>query len=297
MDSKKWIKKNISNDRKLFSKKVHLLLIDCQKDFCFLQGSLFVQGATEDCVRSAKFIYQNVYNLHNIFLTLDTHPFYHIANPAFWLKKDNELVPPFTTITNRDLSTKKLFPNPEVMQYLSQFVKYEDLCEYVRLYCNLWEQLDFDFCVWPFHCLEGTQGQILVGGIEEACFFHFSVTKKTPSFLQKGNKSILEENYSPFSSVSISDPKFSILADRNFFPAEKLLECDMLLVAGQALDFCVYSTVYDLTKKSNMSTQIFVLSDCTSSIHVENQKDIQKKLEKRNVSFVTSEEITKLLSV
>src|SRR5512132_178667 len=54
--------------------RVHLLLIDVQKDFCFPEGSLYVAGrsgtgAIDDSRRIAGFIYQNLDVLTQITVT------------------------------------------------------------------------------------------------------------------------------------------------------------------------------------------------------------------------------------
>ena len=46
-------------------RRVHLLLIDVQKDFCFPEGSLYVAGrsgtgAVDDARRIAEFVYRNL---------------------------------------------------------------------------------------------------------------------------------------------------------------------------------------------------------------------------------------------
>src|ERR1700751_3956672 len=52
-------------------KRVHLLLIDVQKDFCFPEGTLYVagrsgRGALDDNQRIAEFIYRNLGVLTNV---------------------------------------------------------------------------------------------------------------------------------------------------------------------------------------------------------------------------------------
>lgn len=50
---------------------VHLLLVDCQKDFCLPEGNLYVggrsgRGAIEDNRRIAEFIYRNLARITNL---------------------------------------------------------------------------------------------------------------------------------------------------------------------------------------------------------------------------------------
>src|SRR5678815_4260417 len=74
-------------------RRVVLLVIDAQKDFCFPRGSLFVggrsgTGAIDDNDRLARFVYRNLGTLTEIVCTLDTHsPFQilsliHISEPT-----------------------------------------------------------------------------------------------------------------------------------------------------------------------------------------------------------------------
>src|SRR5688572_30889008 len=57
--------------------RIHLLLIDLQKDFCFPEGALYVGGRSgrgdmEDNDRIARFIYRKVEVLNDITVTLDS---------------------------------------------------------------------------------------------------------------------------------------------------------------------------------------------------------------------------------
>ena len=59
--------------------RVHLLLIDVQKDFCFPEGSLYVggrsgQGAVEDSARIAELLYRNLGRITNVTTTHITFP-------------------------------------------------------------------------------------------------------------------------------------------------------------------------------------------------------------------------------
>src|SRR5690242_2682576 len=58
-------------------RRVHLLLIDVQKDFCFPEGSLYIAGrsgtgAVDDSRRIAEFVYRNLGAITDITTTLDT---------------------------------------------------------------------------------------------------------------------------------------------------------------------------------------------------------------------------------
>src|ERR1051325_3626374 len=58
--------------------RVHLLLIDVQKDFCFPEGTLYVAGrsgtgAIDDSRRIAELVYRNLGAITEITTTLHTH--------------------------------------------------------------------------------------------------------------------------------------------------------------------------------------------------------------------------------
>src|SRR6476469_2973608 len=85
-------------------KRVHLLLIDVQKDFCFPEGTLYVagrsgKGAIDDSRRIAEFIYANLGAITDITTTLDTHLAYQIFFPSFWIDQAGAPPQPFRTIT------------------------------------------------------------------------------------------------------------------------------------------------------------------------------------------------------
>src|SRR3954451_23929382 len=81
-------------------RRVHLLLIDVQKDFCFPEGTLYVAGrsgtgAVDDSRRIAELIYKNLGAITDITTTLDTHLAYQIFFPSFWLDKAGAQLQPF----------------------------------------------------------------------------------------------------------------------------------------------------------------------------------------------------------
>ena len=71
------------NRGRLGALRVHLLLIDVQKDFCFPEGTLYVagrsgRGAVDDSRRIAELVYRNLDVFTDITTTLDTHLAYQI---------------------------------------------------------------------------------------------------------------------------------------------------------------------------------------------------------------------------
>ena len=71
------------------ARKVHLLMIDPQNDFCIAngpggeKGALVVGGADQDMARLASFITKNQKRIEEIHCTLDSHQSVHIAHSTY----------------------------------------------------------------------------------------------------------------------------------------------------------------------------------------------------------------------
>src|SRR5215210_1789981 len=97
--------------------RVHLLLIDVQKDFCFPEGSLYVAGrsgtgAIDDSRRIAELIYRNLGALTDVTTTMDTHLAYQIFFPSFWLDRDDKPLTAHRVVTSEQIAGGEARPNP-----------------------------------------------------------------------------------------------------------------------------------------------------------------------------------------
>src|SRR5690606_3733539 len=104
--------------------RVHLLLIDLQKDFCFPEGTLYVggrsgRGAVEDNDRIARFIYRNLGVISAITCTLDTHFPHQIFSPAFWVDAEGNPPPPNRQIIAEQIRAGEIRPNPALAPTLA----------------------------------------------------------------------------------------------------------------------------------------------------------------------------------
>ena len=85
-------------------KKIHLLIIDPQNDFCDPQnGNLYVPGAEQDMLRLATMVDRLRDKLADIHVTLDSHHMVDIAHPVFWRNSNGENTAPFSQITAADV--------------------------------------------------------------------------------------------------------------------------------------------------------------------------------------------------
>lgn len=258
-------------------RRVHLLVIDAQKDFCFPSGSLYVggrsgHGAIDDCRRLAEFIYRNLGTITAITTSLDTHIAEQIFFPAFWLDAASDVPPPHTVVHVEDLRTGALRPNPAIADWLCEG-DYAWLQAQVRFYCeSLARKGRYELYLWPFHCLLGSEGQTLAGLIHEAQLFHAFV-RQTQTWIEVKGDQPLTENYSILSPEVPQRHDGGRLAERNSRFIARLLAADAIVVAGEAASHCVKSTLDDLLEEIRvvdpaLSGKVYILQDCMSSVVV-----------------------------
>lgn len=255
--------------------RVHLLLIDVQKDFCFPEGSLYVSGrsgtgAVDDSRRIAEFIYGNLGAITDITTTLDTHLAYQIFFPSFWQDRDGAPLQPFRTITADQIAAGDVRPAPAMAKWLCSG-NYTWLCKQVLFYCQELERAGkYQLYLWPPHCLLGSDGHALAGVIHEARLFHaYARTAQSHVEVKGGNP--LTENYSVLRPEVLSRFDGAALAQRNTQFVQTLLSADAVYIAGQAASHCVKSTIDDLlgeiaAQDLSLAKKVYLLTDCMSAV-------------------------------
>jgi nicotinamidase-related amidase len=257
--------------------RVHLLLIDVQKDFCLPGGTLYVggrsgRGAIEDSDRIARFIYANLGVLTDITCTLDTHFPYQVFFPAFWLDRDDAPLGPHREVTTEQIRKGELRPNPAVAWWLCNG-NYSWLSRQVEYYCAELEKAGkYRLYLWPPHCILGGDGHALTGVVQEARMFHAFVRGSKDWMEVKGGNA-LTENYSVLAPEVLSRWDGAPLAQRNTQFIKTLLDSDVVVVAGQAASHCVKSSIDDLlaeikAKDEKLARKVYILEDCMSSVAV-----------------------------
>ena len=256
---------------------LHLLLIDCQKDFCFPEGSLYVggrsgAGALEDNARLAAFIYHNLAAITTITATMDTHTAYQIFSPAFWIDRDGAPLSAHTVIHAADIRAGTYRPNPDVAAWLCGG-DYDWLLNQVEFYCAALERAGkYDLYLWPPHCILGSEGYTLAGVVHEARLFH-SYARGAQSWTVTKGDNPLTENYSALRPEVLTRFDGQPLAAKNEAFIERLLRSDAIVIAGQAASHCVKSSVEDLLDEINardpaLAGKVYLLADCMSSVTV-----------------------------
>ena len=265
--------------------KVHLLLIDEQKDFCFPEGTLYVggrsgTGAIDDSRRTAEFIYRNLGVLTHITPTMDTHFPFQIFFPSFWVDENGNPLQPHDMLA-ADLTILRLgqpagqaAPNPAVAGFLCNG-NYGWLRKQAQFYCEkLAEGGRYQLYIWPEHCMLGSDGHTLVGVVQEARMFHSYVRQMQSEAEVKGGNP-LTENYSIFSPEVLLRFDGQVLASKNTRFIRTLMDADAVVIAGQAASHCVKSSIDHflaeiLAQDPDLAKKVYVLEDCTSAVAVPN---------------------------
>ena len=261
--------------------RIHLLLIDVQKDFCFPEGSLYVAGrsgtgAIDDSRRIAELIYRNLGAITDITTTLDTHLAFQIFFPSFWLERSDAPPSAHRVVTSDQIAAGEIRPNPAVAKWLCGG-NYTWLCKQVLHYTRELERAGkYQLYLWPPHCLLGSDGHALAGIVHEARLFHaFARTAQSTVEVKGGNP--LTENYSVLRPEVLSRFDGAALAQRNTSFVQTLLAADAVVIAGQAASHCVKSTIDDLLGEiaahdPRLASKVYLVTDCMSAVTVPDGK-------------------------
>lgn len=288
--AKKYGIKSAATDRK----RVGLLLIDVQNTFCLPDFELFVggksgRGATEDNIRLCEFIYRNLASITEIIPTMDSHTAMQIFHPIFWLNDAREHPEPATMISLAEVKQEIWKVNSDLAHSLTQ----KDVDKLKRHALHYVQKLSNDgkypLTIWPYHSMLGGIGHALVSAVEEAVFFHSIARKSSTSFELKGDNP-LTENYSVLSPEVLDTADGSAIAQKNTSLIQKLLDLDILIIAGQAKSHCVAWTIENLLTEinsldPNLAQKVYLLEDCMSPVVIPNVVDFSDRADEVFAKF------------
>ena len=234
---------------------IHLLIIDPQKDFCDPAGSLFVPGAQDDIVRLTALIERIGDKLDDIHVTLDSHHLVDVAHPIWWKDRAGKHPDPFTIITVeevRDGTWTTTIPG---------FFKRS--LEYVE---KLAENQRYPLCIWPPHCLIGSEGATVVPELFDALREWEGSCVAQVDYVTKGSNPFTE-HYSGV-QADVPDP-----SDPTTMLNTKLIttleEATTILISGEAGSHCVANTVTDIADNfgdESYVKKIVILEDTISPV-------------------------------
>jgi nicotinamidase-related amidase len=285
-----WAKQHQIQSAATDQMRVCLMAIDVQNTFCIPDFELFVggrsgMGAVEDNVRLCEFIYRNLGMITAIAPTLDTHTVAQIFHAAFWVDELGNHPPAMTMISLEDVEQGRWRVNPAIAPGLA--IDPDRLQAYGLHYTRQLSQASkYPLTIWPYHSMLGGIGHALVAAVEEACFFHNIARQSQTRFEIKGSNP-LTENYSALQAEVLLDQNHETIAAKNTSFLQKLLEFDLLIIAGQAKSHCVAWTIDDLLTEiqaidPKLAQKVFLLEDCSSPVVVPGVVDFT---EQANTAF------------
>jgi len=266
--------------------RVMLLIVDPQRDFVHMDGSLSVPGAIGDMQRLIEWIYRNTGEITSIAASLDTHTRKMIFHPEWWKNVESGKNPdPFTPITLADIKAGKW----QALGDPVWSVHYVD---------NLEKAAKKNLMIWPYHCIDGTDGQKLVPALHEAIIYHAAARSTQPEFITKGIVPQVE-HYGIFAS-EVPYPKDPKSSGLNTEYLNIIAQYDRIYVAGEAKSHCVLETMKQMlayfSAQPEVITKIRFMMDCTSSVY-NPAIDFEalavselKEMEKKGVVMVTSQD-------
>ena len=258
--------------------RICLMAIDVQNTFCIPNFELFVggrsgTGAVDDNVRLCEFIYRNLGVITSIAPTMDTHTAMQLFHPVFWVNDAGENPAPGTMMITLEDVEKGIWKVNPAVAYSIAGGNYLLLQKYALHYVSkLSEDGKYPLTIWPYHSMLGGIGHALVSSVEEAIFFHNVVRDSQTLFEIKGGNP-LTENYSVLRPEVLEGPDGRAIAQKNTRFIQKLLDFDVVIIAGQAKSHCVAWTIDDLlneimAKDPILVKKVYLLEDCTSPVVV-----------------------------
>ena len=237
--------------------KIDLLIIDPQMDFIdhpTRMGSLAVKGAHGDMTRVANLVKEFGGSLNDIHVTLDSHHVLDIAHPTWWMDSKGNPPTPFTLISVNDVKTGKW------RACIPEFA--ERSLEYVQ---SLEDNGRYLLCIWPEHCLIGSDGHRIHPELFEELTQWERKNKAVVDMVTKGSNPFTE-HYSGL-KAEVPDPEDSS-TQLNMGLIQTLEKADMILIAGEALSHCVANTVRDIASSFDPSaiSKLALLEDCCSPV-------------------------------
>ena len=234
--------------------KAILLVIDPQKDFCDPDGALYVNGAENDMSRLATMIKDNINMIDGINVTLDSHQLVHIAHPIWWINSKGEHPTPFTLISSDDVAKGTWrATNPAMQDHSEKYVK------------SLESNGRYVLCIWNPHCLIGSKGHNVQDDLY-AALGEWEAKFRKVNYVTKGSNYQTEHYSAVKADVEIPGDPSTMLNT----PLINLLKSGHdILIAGEALDYCIANTIRDIANEfSDDEVKRFVLlTDATSGVN------------------------------
>lgn len=292
-------------------KTTALVLVDPQRSFCekidagiqqgLHTGELYVDGAEEDMQRLGSLLEDIAYLFDSVTITRDCHPVSHISHPCWFFNERGAYPAPFTQMEVRGDSTivgveVRGGVKTEIGEY---YVTNPDQLHHTFMYIREMEKNGRGpHIIWPYHCLTGTPGNLVVNSVMEPLIKWEQVTRKNINWLDKGAL----PNVTQMSAVR-PDVIIPGYADASRALVMLVAWADRIVFAGEALSHCLGSTIQDLHTQFGNAGDTFLsrsilLRDATSNVpgFKELGDAYLAEFSQRGMQLMTCEELACLLA-
>jgi len=261
-----------------------LLGIDLQYDFLGDNedppnyGALGVPGSHEDMRRLLNWTYDYLDKITLIKLSKDTHNVYQVFHPSLWRDSNGNSPSPFTPITLAEMDNRVWIPviNPIGTR------------EYVE---NIEKLGKKTLNIWPYHCIQGTQGAAIDSQFMNLALYHSAIRKSRLGVMVKGTDP-MSEMYGIFKPEY--DPKNTI----NIKMLDLIASFDRIIITGQAKSHCVLESINQMLDHyqgdTSILSKIFILEDTMSSIDgfEDDTEKAYDEFKQQGVNLVTTQDFT-----
>ena len=155
-----------------------------------------------------------------------------VAHPPMWRDSDGNPPPDFTEITAQEMRDGKW--TPVLLQYKQRFIDYADALESSK---------KKKLCIWPPHCLIGSNGNAVFPVLFDALKKWEENNKKNVHYVSKGSNPFTE-HYSAV-KAEVTDPT-DPTTQLNTKLIQTIQDADVTWIAGEAGSHCVKETVEDI---------------------------------------------------
>lgn len=285
--------------------KIHLVIIDPQDSFCRVvsaadqqklhTGELCVTGAWEDMERVARMIRRLGGKLDDIHITMDSHHQVHVAHPIYWREVNTGNAPtPFTVMEEESGQIIGYQFGPNGKQKVGTYVtnKPSLMRRSLDYILALRNGKRYPHCIWPPHCIIGTQGHTIVPDVFDALYDWERENFGIVDIVTKGSNLFVEH----FSAVraEVPDPSDPYTQINTGF-VNTVMEADVILLSGEAGSHCLANTVRDVANEFISQNDQFIkkcvlLTDGTSPVpgFEQYQKDFISEMTKRGMKSTTT---------
>jgi len=178
-----------------------------------------------------------------------------VAHPCWWKDSNGKNPDPFTIISADDVKNGVWVPT--IPSLRSKMVEYTKELESGGRY---------PLCVWPPHCVIGSQGGTLVKEVQQVFYNWEKEQGGSVNFVSKGSNPFTE-HYGAL-RAEVPDPS-DFSTQTNTKLVEVLEEADLVAIAGEAGSHCLANTVRDIANEfqdQDTIKKLVLLTDATSAV-------------------------------